>query len=67
MSKEDLKKARDLVDKYKSLCSVEGGNGTKEEKEKLLRQMDDEELDKLINWTQNLYGKIWIKSFKKSK
>ena len=67
MSKEELKKIRNLVDEYKSLCSVEGGNGTKEEKEKLLKQMSDEELDKLINWTTNLYGKIWIKSFKKSK
>lgn len=67
MSKDELKKIRNLVDEYKSLCSVEGGSGTKEEKEKLLKQMSDEELDKLINWTTNLYGKIWIKSFKKSK
>ena len=67
MSKEELKKVRNLVDEYKSLCSVEGGHGTKAEKEKLLKQMSDEEIDKLINWTDNLYGKIWIKSFKKSK
>lgn len=55
------------VDKYKSLCSAEGGSGTKEQKEELLKQMSDEEIDKIINWTQNLYGKIWVKSFKKSK
>jgi len=55
------------VDEYKSLCSREGGSGTKKEKEKLLKQMNDEEIDKLISWTDNLYGKIWIKSFKKSK
>ena len=62
-----MEKAENKVDKYKSLCSVEGGNGTKKEKEKLLRQMTNEEIDKLIDWTDNLYGKIWIKSFKKTK
>jgi hypothetical protein len=55
------------VDKYKSMCSVEGGKSTKQEKEKLLKTMTDEELDKLIKWTDNMYGKIWIKSFKKGK
>lgn len=65
MSKEELKKIRNLVDEYKSLCSVEGGNGTKAEKEKLLKQMSDEEIDKLIKWTSNMYGKIWLSSFKK--
>ena len=56
-----------LVDKYKNLCSVEGGHGSKKEKEKLLKQMNDEEIDKLIKWTTNLYGKIWLSSFKKEK
>ena len=54
-----------LVDKYKSLCSAEGGNGTKAEKEKLLKQMSDEEIDVLIKWTKNMYGKIWLNTFKK--
>lgn len=54
-----------LVDEYKSLCSAEGGKGTKKEKEELLKQMSDEEIDKLIKWTNNMYGKIWLNTFKK--
>lgn len=54
-----------LVDKYKSLCSVEGGNGTKKQKEELLKKMTNEEIDKIIKWTNNMCGKIWLSSFKK--
>jgi len=53
------------VDKYKSLCSKEGGNGTKKEKEELLEEMTNEEIEQLIKWTDNMYGKIWLNSFKK--
>lgn len=53
------------VEKYKSMCSREGGKSTKKEKEELLKTMTNEELDELINWMDNIYGKIWIKSFKK--
>lgn len=67
MTKEKIKELKNLVDEYKSLCSVEGGNGTKAEKEELLKQMSDEEIDKLIKWTDNLYGKIWLKTFKRNK
>ena len=52
------------VEEYKKLCSAEGGSGTKEEKEKLLEEMTNEEIDELIKWTTNIYGKIWLNSFK---
>ena len=53
------------VEKYKSMCSLGGGKSTKKDKEELLKTMTNDELDELINWVDNIYGKIWIKSFKK--
>lgn len=55
------------VDKYKSMCKIEGGKSTKKEKEELLKKMTNEEIDKLIKWTKNIYGKIWLEGFKKQK
>ena len=38
---------------------------TKEEKEKALEKMSNEEIQKLINASTNIYGKIFYKQFLK--
>ena len=40
---------------------------TKEEREKMLMEMTDEEIDTLVDNMPNLYGKIYLSSFKKNK
>lgn len=38
---------------------------TREEKEEALKEMSNEEIDKLIEAMQNIYGKIYLSKFKK--
>lgn len=38
---------------------------TREAKEEALKKMSDEEIDKLINASTNVYGKIFYSKFKK--
>ena len=40
---------------------------TKEAKEEALKQMPDEEIDRLINDTSNIYAKNFYSKFKKNK
>ena len=40
---------------------------TKADKEQALRNMSNEEIDALINATNNIYAKIFYSSFKKDK
>lgn len=56
------------VEQYKKL-SMMGGNteekDTRAEREALLKTMTNEEIDELINWMQNIQGKIYLSKFKK--
>lgn len=56
------------VEQYKKL-TARGGNtdsvNTRPEREALLRTMTNEEIDELINWMQNIQGKIYLSKFKK--
>ena len=38
---------------------------TREERERVLKEMSNEEIDKLIESMQNIYGKIYLSKFKK--
>ena len=38
---------------------------TRKEKEEALKKMSNEEIDKLIEAMQNIYGKIYLSKFKK--
>lgn len=50
------------IEKFKQL----NDNGTKEEREKLLKAMTNEEINELINnWAGTPQCKIYLKSFKK--
>lgn len=56
------------VEQYKKL-TARGGNtdsvNTRPEREALLKNMTNEEIDELINWMQNIQGKIYLSKFKK--
>ena len=56
------------VEQYKKL-TARGGNtdsvNTRPEREALLKTMTNEEIDELINWMQNIQGKIYLSKFKK--
>lgn len=50
------------VEKYKQLNET----GTREEREQLLKQMTNAEIDELINkWAGSIQCKIYLKKFKK--
>lgn len=56
------------VEQYKKL-TARGGNpegvNTKDKREALLKAMTNEEIDELIKWMPNIYGKIYLSKFKK--
>ena len=57
------------VEKYKELDRLEENNDENTtnlpEREALLKTMTNEEIDELINWMQNVQGKIYLSKFKK--
>lgn len=57
------------VEKYKELDRIEENNDENTtnlpEREALLKTMTNEEIDELINWMQNVQGKIYLSKFKK--
>ena len=57
------------VEKYKELDRIEENNDENTtnlpEREALLKTMTNEEIDELINWMQNIQGKIYLSKFKK--
>ena len=52
---------------YKSIKEFQDANPTKADKERVLSQMTDEQIDHLISMSNNIYGKIFYSSFKKNK
>lgn len=57
------------VEQYKELDRIDGNNDDETtnlpEREALLKAMTNEEIDELINWMQNIQGKIYLSKFKK--
>ncbi len=52
---------------YKSIKEFQDANPTKADKESVLSQMTDEQIDHLISMSNNIYGKIFTRRLRRIK